>query len=76
MNDNMIEIRYRLLAQYPDDKVKVEDVKTKDQFVLPVAKIACDKQFITYFSGQDACTIGYIMGSQTEDYMSKRLFMV
>lgn len=66
MNDNMIEVRYKLLAQYADDRLRVEDVKTRTQFVLPASQIACNEQLIAYFSGQDACAIGYIMAAHSD----------
>lgn len=56
-------IRYRLLAQYRDNTLKIEDLVRNTDFKSTAHKVASNTEMIALFGSQDACIIGYIAGS-------------
>lgn len=56
-------VRYRLLAQYRDNTIRVEDIVAKKNFITTAQKIICDPTIISSFTSRDASIIGYIAGS-------------
>lgn len=59
-------VRYRLLEQFGDDKVKIRDIWHNQDLILSVRELALNEELMAQFSGNEACTIGYIFATQLD----------
>lgn len=59
---NDSSVRYRLLAQYRNNTIRVEDMANQTSFITTAQQVACDPCAVSLFTSHDACIIGYIAG--------------
>jgi hypothetical protein len=62
-------IRYRLLEQFGDERVKIHDIWRSQDMILSVRDLALNEELMAQFTGNEACTIGYIFATQFDPMM-------
>ncbi len=63
-------IRYRLVEQFGDDRVKIRDLWHEQELIISVNKLVTNEHVMAQFSGNEACTLGYIFATQAGEVVT------